>query len=220
MACCKCLDTILECKRRKLAPPIAAARLRVELADHMRLHKLVYDDRKLRPKHHWNMDIPDQIEIDSHVIDAFVIERIHLQVKWIAENVKKTSTFEKSVLAGVTNTSLNKTTKGKIGAGLIGRTGEIAPGVTIADHMDLFGLQISCGDVVMCGGCCGEVGACCLEGDRLYVLVTRWVRVDVTSEHSDRWRPTLEQLVWRADDVTLPIAWYDVGDGCCVVVRL
>ena len=48
-------------------------------------------------------DVADQWKTHSIVIDAFVVERLHLRVKHVAEHVRNTSTFERSCLASLIN---------------------------------------------------------------------------------------------------------------------
>ena len=99
---CRVLDLILELKR--FARPInqgTIEELQGAMALHLRTHLAVYGDGYIRPKHHWLMDTPPQFLRDAVVLDAFVIERTHLAVKVLAEHIKNTRTFERSVLSGI-----------------------------------------------------------------------------------------------------------------------
>lgn len=223
VAVCKCLDTILLCKRRLLAPADAAPRLRNELAAHMAAHKAVYGGRLVRPKHHWNMDVPDQLARDARILDAFIIERIHLQVKWVAETVTNTTTFELSVLAGVTNVAFTRSRDcTNLYGGLVGRTAPVPgfPAALLADHLEHHGLKISSGDVVLSGHTAGKVLACLRENAALYAMIEVWQRTSVLSEHSDVWVPSACRTLLETTAVSLPIAWYALGDGSFVVVRM
>ena len=40
-----------------------------------------YGEGWMKPKHHWQMDVPRHTQRDGLVLDAFVIERTHLAVK-------------------------------------------------------------------------------------------------------------------------------------------
>lgn len=40
-----------------------------------------YGTRWIRPKHHWFLHIPEQIEANNMVVDCFVVERQHLHVR-------------------------------------------------------------------------------------------------------------------------------------------
>lgn len=78
-AACDVLDIIVSAKHGVRHPTQAARDLQLALARHMRLHRATYGDDHIRPKHHWNFDIPSQLARDSMVLDAFVIERTHLK---------------------------------------------------------------------------------------------------------------------------------------------
>ncbi len=211
------------CKRRLLAPPQAADLLRRQLATHMRRHQAVYGTRLLRPKHHWMMDVPEQVARDNTVLDAFIVERIHLQVKWIAEFVKNTSTFELSVLSGVTNCAFRRAREAmQVFGGLVGRTAPLPgfAGALVADHLEHGGMKVSSDDVVISGPKTGKVVACLREGSKLFVLVEAWRRVAVVSEHSDKWLRDDARELWATTSICLPLAWYTSGDGSTVVARM
>ena len=93
-AACDVVDAILAAKFCRLSPQRAAADLQTLTARFMELHKAAYGVRFIKPKHHWQMDVPPQIVRDGVVLDAFVVERGHLAVKAIAEHVRNTTTFE------------------------------------------------------------------------------------------------------------------------------
>jgi len=81
----------------------------------MRLHIAAYGDETLKPKHHWMFDIAEQMEWLPCVVDAFIIERIHLRIKRNAEKVHELGVFEKSVMAGVVNTIYDEASKPFVG---------------------------------------------------------------------------------------------------------
>lgn len=139
----------------------------------------------------------------------------------MAENVRNTVTFEKSVLAAVTNAAFSKASQPSV-YGLLGRTAAVPdiPTALVADHLDYFGLQVSSDDVVLRGGRCGQVVACLKDGNDLHVLVTCWRHISVVSEHSGRWMPTSVREVWHVASVALPLAWHPADGGAFVVVRM
>ena len=85
---------------------------------------------------------------DSWVFDAFVIERLHLRVRSIAENVKRLDEFETSVLSGVVNSHSRRAQESSASCGLIGRSATLPgePNVFLSEHMELSGKIISVGD--------------------------------------------------------------------------
>ena len=143
-ACCECVDLILLCKRGFIEPGDASNRLRTATARHLRLHLAAYGDGLIKPKHHWQMDMPSQIAQDGCVLDAFLIERTHLRVKEIAEHVKNTSLFEKSVLSGVINCHFRRVCQASDTAGLRGGIATLPgyPEVLVADRLEFFLLQV------------------------------------------------------------------------------
>ena len=102
-----------------------------------------YGNALIKPKNHWQMDMPDQIAQDGCVLDAFLIERTHLKVKVIAENIRNTTCFEKSVLSGVLNCDFRRITEATDIAGLRGASAPLPgyPGVVVADRLEFFTLQ-------------------------------------------------------------------------------
>ena len=139
MAACNVLDLLMLCKRCVTAPADAAKQLRIATAKHLRLHLAAYGPSGVRPKHHWMLDIADQICRDGLLLDCFVIERKHLHVKAVAEHVRNTSVFERSVLAGVTNVQLQRA-KEASEVCLRGRQTQWGAAL-LAPHMACLGLQ-------------------------------------------------------------------------------
>ncbi len=86
-AACDCIDLVLLAKRRVASPSAVEPQLQSALAKHLELHKLAHGVRAVKPKHHWQLDMPRQLSRDGLVLDAFIVERIHLQVKAIGDKV-------------------------------------------------------------------------------------------------------------------------------------
>jgi hypothetical protein len=80
-ALCHCIDLILAAKRRVATPEAVGPQLKAAHVRHLVLHMEAYGTRGVKPKHHWQLDTASQLARDKCVLDAFVIERIHLQVK-------------------------------------------------------------------------------------------------------------------------------------------
>ena len=148
-AACHTIDLILMAKRRQADPAEVAPQLKAALANHMRLHLAAHGQDHIKPKHHWQMDIPDQLIKDGVVLDTFIIERTHLLVKGIADKVDNTSSFERSVLAGIINVMCNRAEPASlnfgVGSALFGRMAQL-PGdheVVVADRLSVFSLQVA-----------------------------------------------------------------------------
>jgi len=50
-----------------------------QVSQHMTDHIVAYGNGNIKPKHHWNADIPGQIVRDNAVLDLFVIERLSVR---------------------------------------------------------------------------------------------------------------------------------------------
>ena len=218
IAACGVVDTLLDAKRSNRAPQDAASHLDIATAEYLEKHIAAYGTKGVKPKHHWMLDIPDQVRRSDCIIDAFVIERNHLLVKTVAEPVSNTSAFERSVLQGVLNVMCNDS---DIAEGLRGRTAKL-PGsadIVVADALRCFAVDIAVGDVVRCGDVFGLVQACVREAIVLAVTVTV---LDVVC------RPTIHHVkcklnasrkleIWSPADVCQCTAWY-VDTGLVVIL--
>ena len=216
-AACDVVDVILLCKRRVVDIAEGAAALERAVAKHMTLHRLAYGDIHLKPKHHWMMHIGQQLQRDSCIVDAFVVERCHLLVKSIAEHVRNTSNFEASVMSGVVNQLFNKAKGAKIGCGLRGPVGQWN-GFKVSARMSVFCLRIDLGDIVFFSEIAGRVLACAEEGDDLCVIVEELQFVSIVSAHSSDWQACGRNAVWAADQVEQSLAWRTAG-GITTVLR-
>lgn len=143
-AICACVDLIMSCKHGMIQPGDASRELKAATAAHMRLHIAAYGEGLIKPKNHWQMDVPAQIAEDGCIVDAFLIERTHLKVKAIADHIKNTTMFERSVLSGVVNCHFRKVTEATDIAGLRGSSAPLPgfPGVLVADRLEAFTLQV------------------------------------------------------------------------------
>lgn len=220
-ALCAVIDIIAVVKNGAADARTAAPTLRRALGEHFRLQSAAYGDSLVRPKQHWNADIPDQWVRDGVSLDAFVIERAHLRVKRVGELVRNTEAFEFSVLAGLANYCIEDLAAAKGFDGLLGRSAAMpgVDGVVVADRMAFGGMQIDAGDVVFRGEIAGVVVACLSEGDGLFVLVDVWRHQHDMSQHSAVWQETDLQDVWRVTMIQASLAWYSVGERLWAVLR-
>jgi hypothetical protein len=224
---CTMLDLIMSAKRGEVPVSVVATKLRSVTSTHLDLHIRCYGTDKIKPKHHWAADIPEQLERDQLVLDAFVVERMHLDVKSVAENVKNTSRFERSVLSGVLNKHFRTLTETAAFAGLRSQVVQLpgVPHLFVADAMELDGQKTSAGDLVFGGGeerVVGQVVACIADIDSmtLAIVVDVLQFVKPFSDHSSTWRLTATRAVWDASGIELPLAWYIGEDANVVVVHM
>lgn len=220
-ACCKAVDIIKCAKRGDIGMRQASTLLKAALEDHMRKHISAYGEAHIRPKHHWLFDVAEQLEELPCVIDAFIVERLHLRIKAIAEPVECTTSFERSVLAGVLTSQVRSLNDADFKDGLRGKA-QALPGCAalFADRLEFKGLAISFADIVMrVDGATGQVIACAVENEVFYVLIEIMDLVTTVSPQSAKYKCTKAQQVWRVDSVQLALAWYLEGD-VVVVLRL
>jgi hypothetical protein len=82
-AACDVLDMILAIKQQH-GGATGWQQLQDTTVRFYQLHKEAYGTELFKPKHHWQLDVPEQIGRDGLVLDAFVVERMHLVVKSVA----------------------------------------------------------------------------------------------------------------------------------------
>ena len=207
-AACRVVDLILKLKRghanqnhcERLTRVLATA-----VDSSIALHIDAFGTRKIKPKHHRTQHIPKQIRKAKFVLDAFIIERLHLVV--IDCLVCNTRFFEQSVLRGVClkqitdcNTSLFQ--------GLIGHSQPWGEGESIAQEMVHAGLRVAVGDVMLRHANAGFVTACISRGAVLYAIVEVWRFVAAVTPGSMRFEPTSNFEAWSAEELEQVIVFF------------
>ena len=163
---------------------------------------------------HWLWDIADQLGLHCIVLDALVIERIHLHVKKVAAHVTNTSMFERSVLSATVTDHFDRLRTLHIGSGLQGPRAMLSEGVAIAKAASVQTLLIKTDDVVFRPGSLGVVAACLEAGETLAILVDVFSDVRELSAHSVKAnKRILRREIWTATDVQLALAWYRSSDA-------
>ena len=147
-AACKTIDIIIRAKKGLMPLRQAGRELRDAVSDHMQKHICAYGTDHIRPKHHYMYDVCDQLEKAPAVLDAFIVERLHLRMKAVADPIDNTSSFERSVLASLINTQSRILREGAFCCdGLKGRVGTL-PGfvMQVADTIQLGGVEVAVDD--------------------------------------------------------------------------
>ena len=223
-AACATLDLISVVKQGRVGLREGAVQLRRAHATHLRLHIEAYGTEHILPKHHMMFDVADQWDREEHraaVIDAFVVERLHIRIKYVMDPIRNTRDFEVSCLASLVNVHLMALKDHEFGDGLLGKTSVMpGTGVPIADIMSVAGITIEVGDIVLLDENAGRVCACAAENGHHLVLVETFEHVVRLSAHSDRWKVGGRLEAWRADAVLSASAWYMCGDGLADVAVL
>jgi hypothetical protein len=183
---CRTVDILLLAKRGVLGVIEAGEVLRKCVTNHFIAHKAAYGSDNVTPKWHWMYDIADQMQRTDRkpaFLDAFAIERFHLRVKPIAEQVDNLTCFERSVLSGTLNQQILSLKENTIGSGLFGNVCNW-PGMQhafISTSLAIRGLQVSSGDLIFNGDHVGIVEACAMEADELFAVVRELQLVEQAS---------------------------------------
>lgn len=219
-AACKVMDLLLTAKRVLAKIEDAAPALKAATEGFLVKHKLAYGVTNIKPKHHWQLDVPEQIRRDGLVLDAFVIERTHLRVKGVAEHIRNTTRFEGSTLASLANVMWQNAAELSSCSGLVGRSAPWpgCPGLVVADHMEFFSARVSVDDVVLRGDKAAIVTACCTADGELVSIVQQCAFIRRMSEHTHVFRPTDGLEAWPAKEIRLSLAWRRRDDHCLIVV--
>ena len=221
--CMVIVDLLLDAKRGVVNLRSVAPVLRQQIAAFMEAHIAIYGKTHVLPKHHWMFDIAEQLLRDTIVLDAFVIERAHLRVKKVAEPIKNTRMFEKSVLAACAIAHAKELDHpDALTNGLRGLQKSLpdAPDVTIADHLSINNLHIAVGDFVVADEVVCLVAACLCEDRELFVLLRPTRRARTLSSSAAMWRfvdGAPQHFLRAANSVEQVNAWYDVGDDVVVL---
>ena len=80
-AACAVIDLFLQAKRGSVSGHEAGASLVTAVCRHIRLHLEAYGTDHVKPKHHWMLDCAIWVRKHGIVLDAFILERLHLRVK-------------------------------------------------------------------------------------------------------------------------------------------
>ena len=173
----------------------------------------------IRPKHHRMQHIPLQILRDKLVLDAWIIERLHLLLRDILGHYRSTSDhFESNLLAGVC-LKQSESLKTSVFYGLDGTAKPLEgfPGTSIANSLLYCGLRVSATDVVWRENVPGLVRACADERGTLFVLVDVYRQVGNEVEGTPMWRETGKIEAWLAEHIEQAMAWYDADDGVVIL---
>ena len=169
---------------------------------------------------HWVFDIADQFEENEWlkiVFDAFTIELWHNRVKQHAHNVKNTKVREKTVLSCLICEQAAELRDTKMGNGLRGPREQMLDGLEIAKCVNMFGMRLSSGDVVIRGHSVGEIVACAQEGRAFFVIVDVFSDIaQVTPQHRIASLLVAQRRVWLAQEAVPALAWY-AGAGNAII---
>ena len=166
------------------------------------------------------MDVPDQVARDGLIVDAFVVERQHLLVKSIAEHVRNTTSYERSVLAGVWHLAIARAREAVCGDGLLGRASPLpgVPGAVVSKRMVVLTFEVSVGDIVLRGDLVGTVAACYARGGEVGALVTPMTVSRRATRHSLACSVPRGVEAWPCTEIQHCLAWKALSPDTWLVV--
>ena len=220
-ACCKVIDVLLLTKRGGVDIREGSAAMLTLLDNYMAAHLRAYGGNGIRPKHHWMFDVAEQLARDLMVLDMFVIERLHLRVKKLADTRSALHSFSDSVLASLLCSQVHALRSKEFGNRMVGNLVPMPgfPTAQLADSIEVYGMTISVHDVVVHAGGIGQVLACCKEEDQLACIVSV-MPVVATVGCSFTCRTSSQRAVWKIEQILPALAWKREGDGNVTVVSM
>ena len=220
-AACEMMDLLLQMKRGTHRIDVQC--LAGLASRHLDWHIEAYGVGHVVPKHHWWLDIPAQLGRDSMVLDAFIIERQHLTVKAVAEHIKNTSVFERSLITSVCSLTANLARDAHFGNALLGGRAApwLSPGAVVGPKMQTFGFTVTVHDVIFRSTTrdAGIVEACCGQEDHLFVMVDLLAAVARRGRHALCWKRAGRREVWPCEEVQHSLGWYAGADGSWAVLE-
>ena len=219
---CRTVDIVLAAKRQEMGMKEASVALRSALSTWLAAHKQLWGDEHIVPKSHWAFDLADHLAADPRVIDSFVVERLHLRVRRVADNCKRLVDYESSVPHRVLELHAEKA-QAASAFGLIGTTAPFPGllGARVANRLELHGVHLAQGDIVSRGHDIAVVVAPAQEGIGFFVVLDR-LRV-VTFDAASRSAicgAALGRSVWMAEEVREVLAWQKLGNGQTLVIKI
>ena len=225
---CAAIDLMLQVKRQFVAGSDASADVTDLLEEHLALYRHCYGEEAVKPKHHWAFDVAEQLaDVDTHLMDAFVVERLHLRARSVADHVANTATYEQAVCAGILNThSLAVRSRGTQ-EGLVGPSVESEVGALqrprVADALRVAGRFLEVGSMVTLSRSpsapIGHTLACVEAGGLFYVVVDEADDVRARQDKAAFCRLADRAAIWLAADVEQCLAWRLADDGVYIVIR-
>jgi hypothetical protein len=224
LAACRVVDVLLGAKRRRIALAQAAQLLRAANTDYITKHKALYGSQHIKPKTHWLYDIADQMGLaaeergeEAVLLDAFVVERIHLEIKMYAADVHHGT--ERTVLERTTVHKLNRLEKAvpnELHDHLVGPLTQLSPTLPLtARACEIATCTYSRGDVVFGNASDGTeaaiVIACTIQAGQVYLICDQLTHLRAYSRASVLLDTSnVRRNVWCARACRPALAWYMV----------
>ena len=207
------VELLLRVKRGEVACAQAVSALERQSGEHIAATIALHGAGSVTPKFHWCFDIAEQLRSADYLMDAFVIERLHLRARDVADRLQNTTAYEATLCAGLVNKQINSS------AALTGLEGNSCQmprsdmsSVRIADSLYSHGRRFAVDDFVQRGGEVGIVLACAEEHGVFALVVAVATQVAPTSRLGRRCTfGKTERRFWYPADTHSVAAWRRTG---------
>ena len=225
LAVCRVLDLMDTIKKFGIGDRILRE-LKQEVARSLRLHVAAYGCDWVKPKHHYMIHMPRQVEEDGVWLDCFVHERKHQVIKEAASHIKNTTSYEKSVLVPVVNTYLHLM-QGIVKSSLTlprDACDELAACLgqpcRISLRMRFEFMNLAKGDLLFVAESACMVSACVAYGFEFGLLVHPMHLLERSSVTTSRWQRLgdLQFLPLTKGLVRHAASWFSKHDGTIVAL--
>ncbi len=225
LAVCRVLDLMDTIKKFGVGDRFPRE-LKQEVARSLRLHVAAYGCDWVKPKHHYMIHMPRQVEEDGVWLDCFVHERKHHIIKEAAAHIKNTIAYEKSVLVPVVNASLHLMERivkssltwphnicDELRAGL-------GKPCRLSLRMRFELMNLAKGDLLFVAESACIVSACVAYGFEFGLLVHPMVLLEKSSATTSRWQRLgdLQFLPLTKGVARHATSWFSKHDGTIVAL--
>lgn len=187
-----------------------------------------YPDAEVKPKNHYALHLPKQLERHGLILDAFVGERKNGMLKNIANDVKNTVAFERTVISRAICKQLDHLDDpdcfrdrlvGAVDEPVLAALHRVAE-ARVASAAVWRGMRVAIDDIMAVDGCLYQVAACCSLEARVGFLVYTFEMRCRVSATAARWSRSAEFsfLALDSKQVRLADGWYLEPDGSVVVL--
>ncbi len=185
-----------------------------------------YPNAEKKPKHHYVLHAAGQLYKHGITIDAFVGERKHNMMKGIANAIKNTAAFEKTLLTRAvcmhidhlsdpmcfSDRLINPVADTGL-AHLVGTTD-----AWVANSAVMQGVRVASRDLVRVGATFYEIAACAAHSGKFHLLARVLERVDRPSLITSTWTRSGDMLLVTVDGEPLRLvdAWTVGANGITI----
>ena len=218
--CFRVVDVLQDIKGGTLS----TALLQHAIVQQLRKRIAVYGNAAWKPKYHYTLHAPQQIDRDKILTDTFVVERSHILPKLCAIEIRNTASFEKSAMARVLLHRLEHLESFDERPGLLGKDVAMCPELcqaiggehaVLASQARLDGIHVHRGDFLLVDGYTFELSAVCKSDDHFFLLGRLLDIVRHLSPSSALWRKQsdLHMLSCTGQRIRRCHAWAEQVDG-------